>query len=205
MIRTVDLVIAGNDSAALAAAVEFCSAANASSSCCVLAIRDSRATLSPVSPQNCECGSQSGYGDDERRNRLRGRSRSRGGGGHPLYADGTPVRRKRVRVPVTQRFDEIGGTRVVAGARNPCPVPKFSSENTLCIELLNKRRPCRGWGVRDSNQAYRRMVARELFRSNRIPRRSGSGDHCTAMDGDYCAFKSSPSPRLPASVLFSVV
>jgi len=34
---------------------------------------------------------------------------------------------------------------------------------------------------------------------------SGSGDRCTAMDDGYYGFKSPLSPRLAASVLFSVV
>ena len=34
---------------------------------------------------------------------------------------------------------------------------------------------------------------------------NGSRDRCTAMDDDYHGFKSRPSLRLPASVLFSVV
>ena len=98
---TVDPVVTGDETAAVAAAVDAVRRGQR----VLVVLRSAGARVVSRLRRPLPSREESADRDDEHRNRLRGRSRWRGGGRRPLHANGPPVRRERARIPVVRRFD----------------------------------------------------------------------------------------------------
>ena len=98
---TVDLVVTGDEAAAVAAAVDAVRRGQR----VLVVLRSAGARVVSRLRRLSRAAKNQLTVMTEHRSRLRGRSRWRGGGRRPLQANGSPVRREHARIPVVRRFD----------------------------------------------------------------------------------------------------